>query len=279
MPWAAVAAAAVMAGGTIYASGQSAKASKEAAALQATAEGRALQYQMDRERLPVQFRDEALSRLGGLSGLEGGTGSQEDLIDQAKASPLYKQIMGNRQLGEDAILRNASATGGLRSGDVQANLYDYNARLENEALLTSYDEQKNQLQGLAGLGLNTNAIANQMGGIGRTRAAGDIAAAQAQQAGWQNASAVLGQGIASLSDIRLKDNIKFEGTCNGHNVYSWNWNEAANERGLSGKSVGVMAHEVYEYLPDAVIDLDGYIGVFMEMLGIDENTELVKADA
>ena len=260
MPW-VVAAAAVVAGGTIYASGKAAEASKDAARLAAAGGDRALAYQQQVEELPLQFRNEALSRLGGVAGLEGGTGSQQQLIDQAMESPLYQQIIGNQKLGEESILRSASATGGLRSGDVQANLYDYNTRLGNEALLTAYDEQKSGLQGLAGLGLNTNQIAGSMRGINETLAAGDIAAAQARQTGWQNAAAAAGAGAqaysVAYSDVRLKSDIQYEGTCNGHKVYSWIWNELANELGLDGKSAGVMAHEVYEYFPDAIVNLEG----------------------
>lgn len=280
MPW-AVAAAAVVAGGSIYAASEAGKASQGAAETQAQAQQNALNYQMAREELPIQFRDQALSNLGGIAGYEGGTGSQQELIDRAKASPLYQQIIGNQQLGEDAITRNAAATGGLRSGDVQANLYDYNTRLENEALLESYNQQLGGIQQLAGMPLNTNAIANQMSNIGGTRAAGDIAAANAQQVGWQNAASAIGQGIqnygmANYSDIRLKTDIKHEGTKNNHEWYSWEWNELANELGLNGRSEGVMAHLVYNYQPDSIVNIDGFIGVDMDSLGIDQTTELLR---
>lgn len=57
------------------------------------------------------------------------------------------------------------------------------------------------------------------------------------------------------SDVRLKEDIKFEGVKNGHNWYSWQWNEEAAKLGLEGRSEGVMAHEMPE---DYVEEIDGY---------------------
>jgi len=132
----------------------------------------ALDYLQEREAIPQQFREGALQSLGGLYGLEGGTGNQQELIDQAKNSPLYSSIMGGQQAGEEAIMRNASATGGLRSGNVQSNMYEYNTQLQNTALLESYNQQVSGLSGLAGLSSNDTAIADAMTGIGETYASG-----------------------------------------------------------------------------------------------------------
>ena len=133
---------------------------------------KAVDYLIERGEIPNQFRDEALKRLGGLAGLEGGVGSQEDLITRAKGSPLYAEIMGGKKAGEESILRNASATGGLRSGDVNANMYDFNIQLQNKALLESYNKELMGLQGLAGLSGDTTAIAQGMSNIGTTLQSG-----------------------------------------------------------------------------------------------------------
>ena len=56
-----------------------------------------------------------------------------------------------------------------------------------------------------------------------------------------------GATIAPLimkSDRRLKSNITQVGKLpSGQNVYTWTWNDKANELGLSGNSIGVMADE------------------------------------
>ncbi len=191
--------------------------------------------------------------------MEGGRGSQQDMIDNALKSPLYGAIMGGKEAGEESILRNASATGGLRSGNVQANMYDYNTQLSNQALLQSYNQQMEGLQGLAGLPSLAPTIASQTSSIGQTLGQGQIAAANALQQGSQNQMGnMMGLGQLGLqaygmfSDRRLKKNIKLIGTAKGFNIYSWAWNIVANKMGLTGKTVGCMADEVYIKQPDAV---------------------------
>lgn len=249
-----------------------ADASRDAAQIRADYEREALDYLKEREALPQEYREAALDRLAGGVGI--GTGeSQEAQIERARNSPLYNAIMGSQQSGEEAILRNASMTGGFRSGNVQDNLYDYNTQLENRALLESYNQQQQQLQGLAGLPSLAPAIAQSTSGIGQTLAQGEIAAAQAQQTGGQqgiNNMFGLGQlGLSAyeaFSDIRLKDNIRHIGKKNGHNWYKWDWNQEAYKLGLSGESEGYMAHEIMKVRPDAIKEIDGYIAINMNRL-------------
>jgi len=259
------------------ASDKAAKASKKAAATQAGYEQQALDYLKEREEIPQQFREEALQGLGGLYGLEGGTGSQQDLIDRAINSPLYKAMMGGREFGEEAILRNASMTGGFRSGNVQGNLYDYNTQLQNQALLQSYNQQLQGLTGLAGLPSNANQIATMTGNIGQTYAQGQVAAAQAQQAGTQQgignlmglgSLGIAAYGAGMFSDRRLKKNIKLLCTHKGFNLYSFKWNSIAERLGLSGQTIGAMADEVYAKRKDCVIIKDGWLFVLYDKLGI-----------
>ncbi|MBL4755743.1 MAG: tail fiber domain-containing protein [Flavobacteriales bacterium] len=69
---------------------------------------------------------------------------------------------------------------------------------------------------------------------------------------------------AKVSDMRLKDNIVKVGELpNGLNLYTWTWNDKAKEAGLdTGIELGVMAQEVLEVLPSAVIKgEDGYLRV------------------
>jgi hypothetical protein len=152
---------------------------RKASETQAAYQEKALAYMKEREALPQQFREGSLTKLAGLSGLEGGEGSQQALIDRAQQSPLYGAIMGGMDLSEEAILRNASATGGLRSGNTQDALAENAQQVQNQALLTSYNQQLSGLQGLASLPSNTNAIAGVTAGIGQTLGQGRVAQAQA----------------------------------------------------------------------------------------------------
>ena len=63
----------------------------------------------------------------------------------------------------------------------------------------------------------------------------------------------LGTGIAGLmtSDIRVKENITPDGTWKGHNVYHFNY------IGDGLRRRGVMAQEVEQTRPDAVMEIDG----------------------
>ena len=176
-----------------------AEASMDAANVSAASQTEALNYLKETEKIPQQFREAALKNLGGLSGLKGGTGSQQDLINRAMKSPLYASIMSGKNEGEASILRNASATGGLRSGNVQGAMYDFNVDLKTQALLESYNQQLSGLQGLAGLQSNANQIATTMSGIGATQAQGIVAAGQAQQQGLQSQADIWGSATASIS--------------------------------------------------------------------------------
>jgi hypothetical protein len=88
---------------------------------------------------------------------------------------------------------------------------------------------------------------------------GDILGSAAQLYGM---SLLPGSGGFSnpFSDERLKENIKPIGKSeNGHNVYTWDWNDKAKELGVNTPTIGVLAQEVMKYMPEAVIeDESGY---------------------
>ena len=237
---------------------QASEASAEGARIAAESQRESLDYLKEREALPQQFREGALQQLGGLYGLEGGTGSQQQFIDQAKASPMYEAMLRS---GDESALRNRSATGGLRSGGAIADTQE----AQDRALLTSYNQQLQGVQGLANLPSNTNQIAAGTAGIGQTLAQGVTAGAQGQIAAQNmgmNQLIGLGQaGAMAFSDIRLKENIKHLGAEDGQNWYSWDWNDKASELGLSGSDTGVMAHEVFDSKPEAIGTFAGYITV------------------
>ena len=196
--------------------------------------------------------------------------SQADFLSGLKDTPLYQAILGTRKAGEEGILRSAAATGGLRSGGVQANLADYNQRLEERALLSSYEDQLRGLTGLAGLPSMAPQIAQATAAPAMTQAQGITAGAQAQQANTAGlmqglfnvgGSVLGGMAIAgAFCDSRLKRNVRPAGKRLGYKWYTWDWNEKAEELGLSGPGEGVMAHEIAEINPEAVgVGKTGYL--------------------
>jgi hypothetical protein len=168
--------------------------------------------------------------------------------------------MGTQATGEDAIMRNAAMTGGLRSGNVQDQLFSYTSNLENQALNESYNQQLQGLQGLAGLPSNANAIATATGDIGTTLAQGEVAGTNADLAALQGGTKNLmaGLGIA-FSDRRLKKNVQLLGRIGKLNWYSWDWNSLGESIGLFGSTRGLIADEVVDVCPEAVSLKNGFM--------------------
>lgn len=247
-----------------------ADAAKDAASIQAQAQREALDYLKEREKLPTAFSEGALKGFGGEFGLTLGPDGKVisdgmSIIERAKASPFYQTSVRD---AEDAVLRNASVTGGLRSGTANENL----ARANNAVLQNAYNMQLGGLQSLMGMPSNANNIAASMAGLGQTQAQGITAAAQAQQAGNQqglnNILGIASLGASIFSDNRLKANIEKIGTKNGLGWYRWTWNKKAEALGLSGEQEGYMVSEVAKKHPEAVGERDGYATINYQMLEV-----------
>ena len=240
---------------------QGARAVDKGTAQQVAAQREALAYMKEREALPQKFREGALTQIGGLYGLEGGDPNADQNL---QANPLYQATIGQIPQQEEAILRNQSATGALRSGGTDMMLAD-NQRMNT---LSAYQNAMGGLQGLASLPSNSNQIASTMAGIGQTQRQGTIGAAQSSIAGKQAAfDETMGlvkmgaEALSGFSDIRLKDNIQPAGDRFGHSWFTWDWNDTARALGLSGSSEGVIADLVKSMRPDLVGERDGYLTV------------------
>ena len=159
------------------------------------------------------YRDQALGALASEYGLSPYTGSVDgeviegeimpagrpSAIDLAKQSPIYEAMLASRGAGEEALTRGASAAGRLRGGATLSDLADYNTELENQALLTSYQNVMQGLQGLSQQQGYAPQIAQQYSNIGQTLGAGGIAAARAKQEGYAGAI----QGLTNLGQTAL----------------------------------------------------------------------------
>lgn len=248
--------------GDIFGGDDAADAATQGAQISAGAQREALEYLKEREKIPQQFREGALNVLGGLYGL-GGTNPQEALA-KITGSAAYKNVLSARNAGEEAILRTAGATGGLRSG----NTIDATARYAGDLQREAFSQGLQGLTGLASLPSNANAIAQGTANIGNTLAQGQIAAGQAQQAATgAGLSALIGGAALAFSDARLKNNVKPAGKRNGLPWYTWTWNDEAKALGLFGDDEGVMAHEVAELKPEAVRVVNNYLTVDYSALG------------
>jgi hypothetical protein len=130
----------------------------------------------------------ALGQQQALLGLQGPQ-AQQQAIAALQASPQFQAL---QQQGENAILQNASATGGLRGGNVQAAL----AQFRPQILSSLIDQQYNRLGGLSSMGQLTNQNIASMG-----QASGARQAAAGQQTA-ANISNLMGtQGAAQAGGI------------------------------------------------------------------------------
>lgn len=168
--------------------------------------------------------------------------------------------------------------------------------------LQNYQTSQNAtLQGIAGLtqlaqagqGIYAGSANYLTGAASTSSSAAQIAGSSASSLGSLNTQYTLAQqqrddaaaaGIGSLfgttisaagqagsfgtlfsSDKRLKTNIEFKEVRNGYNIYTWDWIDGFD----GGYNEGVIAQEVMEINPDAVVVMDnGYYGVNYSMLGV-----------
>lgn len=195
MSWGMVAVAGVGLVGSLVSSNQARQAAKGAAG----AQERAAQGGIDEERRQfdaiqellkpyIQAGTGALGAQQNLIGL-GGADAQKAALDALQASPQFQALT---QQGENAILSKASATGGLRGGNVQGALAQF-----RPAVLSQLIEQRfGQLGQIAGMG---QASATGQAAMGMQQ--GQNVAGLLGQIGQAQAGGYLAQGAANASDI------------------------------------------------------------------------------
>lgn len=143
----------------------------------------------------VQSGYGALGQQQDMLGLHGG-GAQQSIIDSLQNSPFFKAQL---QQGNNALLQNAAATGGLRGGNIQSALGQFAPNLLNQVFQNHYAN----LGGLTNLGQNAAAgtgqaamgMANTIGQIGTN--AGNNTASLLSASGDARANAALSQGATS----------------------------------------------------------------------------------
>jgi hypothetical protein len=162
--------------GGITGANQQAKAAGAAAATQAASAQAGIDEQRRQfDELQALLRPYVDAGTGSLSAQQnliglGGAGSQRNAINAIQNGAEFQAL--NRQ-GQSAILQNASATGGLRGGNVQAALSQFSPNLLNSLI----NQQYQRLGGLTQLGQNSAA------GVGNAgmQSAGNIANLLQQQ--------------------------------------------------------------------------------------------------
>lgn len=191
----AIAAAGIAVGGSLLAAKSAKSAAKTAANAQTQANQAAIaeqQRQYDTTRSDLmpfqQAGQQALGQQGDLLGLNGND-QQSAAITALKASPLYQSLFGN---GQEAVLQNASATGGLRGGQTNTSL----ANFGRDTLAQVIESQIGKLGGVAASGQNAAAQTGTLG-ANSSNAISDLLSGS----GTAQANAALAGGAASTNAI------------------------------------------------------------------------------
>lgn len=180
----------VTAGAGIYSANKGAKAAANAADRQSESADKGIaeeRYRFDEIQKMlspyVQAGQPALTAQQDLLGLNG-VQKQGQAVGNIQSSPMFGAIA---QQGEDAILQNAAATGGLRGGNTQASLAQFRPQLLQQMI----DQQYQRLGGMTQLG---QASAAGVGAAGQQ--AGTNISNLYQQQGAAAGGAAIAQGKA-----------------------------------------------------------------------------------
>ena len=201
---------AITAGASIYTSYQSSKAQSGAAegasqaqleATRMSIEEQRRQFETTRKLLEPYTRmgQKAVQQQGVIAGLEGPE-AQQKFIEGITDSPLFKGMV---EQGESALLQSASATGGLRGGNIQGALSQFRPAMVSGLI----DKEFQRLGGLTGTGQASAA------GVG----------AAAQQTGANVSNLITQGGQATAGNILAQGKIK------------------ADQWGNIGQNIGIIA--------------------------------------
>lgn len=218
-----ISAAVAAVGVSAYSANKSSKAAGKAADTQAEASGNAaeIQAQSAKEAIAEQKRQfdkmvELLSPYskagtGSLTAQQNilglnGAGAQQQAINGIQNSPYFQ---ATAKQGENAILQNASATGGLRGGNVQGALGQFRPALLNSLVQQQYanlggitNMGQSAAAGQAAGGMQSaNSIGNLLSQSGQAQANGLIGAGQARAGGILGQQSAQNQFIGSLLNI------------------------------------------------------------------------------
>lgn len=148
-----------------------------------------------------QLGEDGITGFRGLVGLDGME-AQQAQIDALRQSPLYQSLFNN---GRDTILASASATGGLRGGNVQDGLSRFGA----DTLSSVIQQQLGNYASTIGIGMgsdqaigNFGAMATESMNNSRNMGAGARAQGALYRGGinaqnWKNAGGFLDSAVSA----------------------------------------------------------------------------------
>ena len=196
-----VAAGLIMVAGSMVAANQAKQAAKGAAGAQERASQAGIAEQRAQfeavQKLMAPYVAAGTGALGGQQALLGLSGpeAQRASIEALQGSPQFQMLT---QQGENAMLQNASATGGLRGGNLQGAMAQFRPQLLSQMI----EQQYGRLGGLAQLGQASAA-----GQAAQGMQLGQNVAGLLGQQGQAQAGGFLAQGAANAAPFNMMSSL------------------------------------------------------------------------
>lgn len=199
-----------VAGATLVGGYMASQSASDAASTAAGAQSAASQASIEESRRQFEaiqkllqpYSQAGTAAIGQQQALLGLTGpqAQKDAISALESGP---QMQALTQQGENALLQNASATGGLRGGNVQAALAKFRPQLLNQLIQNQYTNLggltsvgQNAAAGVGNAGITSSGqIINSLNQMGAAQAGSALAEGQANANMWggiSNTASMLG---------------------------------------------------------------------------------------
>lgn len=210
MTWGLVAVAGATVVGGYMASSSASDAASSAAQAQGAASDKSIEESQRQfnaiQELLKPYTSAGTGALAGQQALLGlsGADAQRQAIADIASGP---QMQAMTKQGENAILQNASATGGLRGGNTQGALAQFRPQLLNQLIQQQYSNLggltsigQNAAAGVGNAGQNSsNQIINALQQQGAAQAGSALAQGQAQSNMWSG----IGNTASMLGTMKL----------------------------------------------------------------------------
>ncbi len=240
--------------------------------------GQGLQGQQAQQGLQAQQFQQAQSLRGEAGGAAGAQFDQQmrlaSMADQQRQQQVGEQLAFGGQ-GYQQQMQGAAFQNQLRQQAIAEQMQRRGMSInEINALMTGQQVATPQMPSFMGAersaATNYAGAAQSAGQYGLDAFSADQAMMQSVLSGASN----VGSAFA-MSDLSLKDNIRYIGQRNGMQWIGWTWNKSAEEFGLHGSEVGYSAREVSAKYPHHVSLRKGKQGIHMAAL----EQELNKLEA
>ncbi len=171
---------------------------------------------------------------------------QSYMTNYGMASDMFNRLSGLTSMGQNAAAGVGNA--GMQTASTLGNLAMQNAQTAGQAGMAGAQANQSILPNMLNAGMAGAGIYGLLGG---GAAAAPVIGGSLIGASGAGLGGTLGPWLAA-SDVRVKEDISLLGKTNGgHNLYRFKY------IGHEGYHIGVMAQEIENAIPDAVVEIGG----------------------